>query len=79
MLVLSRKEGESIVINDDIVVTIVRNKGGVVRVGIEAPQDVRIVRSELLLDNEPIERMGNEQTEIKHHVKGDGKNPRLAV
>lgn len=47
MLVLSRKEGERLVIGDNIVVTINRISGNRVTLGIEAPRDVRIVRGEL--------------------------------
>lgn len=48
MLVLSRKEQEQIIINDSIVITIVRIDKRVVRVGIKAPPEVTIMRSELL-------------------------------
>jgi carbon storage regulator len=48
MLVLSRKETESIVIDGRIRVTVGEIKGGKIRLGIEAPQDVPIRRSELL-------------------------------
>jgi carbon storage regulator len=48
MLVLSRKLNESIVIRDDVVVTVLDISGGKVRLGVEAPADVKIVRSELL-------------------------------
>lgn len=47
MLVLSRKVGESIRIGDNIELQIVAVRGGRVRVGITAPDDVRILRSEL--------------------------------
>ena len=47
MLVLTRKANEEILIGDNIKITLVRIKGGSVRVGIEAPRDVRIVRGEL--------------------------------
>ncbi len=47
MLVLSRKEGEQLVIGDNIVLTINRISGNRVAIGIEAPRDVRIVRGEL--------------------------------
>jgi carbon storage regulator len=47
MLVLTRKTQERIVIGRDIVVTIVRVQGQSVRIGIEAPDDVRIRRGEL--------------------------------
>ena len=47
MLVLTRKIDEQILIGDDIKVTLVRVRGNTVRIGIEAPRDVRIVRGEL--------------------------------
>ncbi len=54
MLVLSRKVGESFVIGDKIVVTVVRIAGGGVRLGIEAPSDCVVVRQELGdLDGKP--------------------------
>lgn len=48
MLVLSRKDGESIRIGDNIVVTVVRTSGNTVRLGIEAPPDVPVLRGELI-------------------------------
>jgi carbon storage regulator len=47
MLVLSRKKNESIVIDDRIVITVVEVRGDKVRLGIEAPRDVPIHRSEV--------------------------------
>ena len=47
MLVLSRKERERIRVGDSIVVTIVRVAGDKVRIGIEAPPDVIVLRDEL--------------------------------
>ncbi len=44
MLVLGRKEGESIKIGDDIKITVVRLRSGEVRIGIEAPKALDIVR-----------------------------------
>ena len=51
MLVLSRKLGEKIYINDNICITIVDIDRGKIRLGIEAPRDVPIFRQELL--NQP--------------------------
>jgi carbon storage regulator len=48
MLVLARKENERIVIDGNIVLTVVRVSGGAVRLGIEAPREVAIKREELL-------------------------------
>ena len=47
MLVLSRKESEKIMLGEDIVLTIVRVTGDRVRLGIEAPDDMLILRKEL--------------------------------
>jgi carbon storage regulator len=47
MLVLSRKKNESIVINNDITITIVEIRGDKVRLGIVAPKDVAVHRQEV--------------------------------
>jgi carbon storage regulator len=47
MLVLSRKKLESIVIDEQIVITVVEIRGDKVRIGIEAPRDISIKRCEL--------------------------------
>ena len=47
MLVLTRKLQEKIQIADSITITVLRVKGNSVRLGIEAPRSVRVVRSEL--------------------------------
>ena len=48
MLVLSRKLGEKIYIGDNICITVVDIDRGKIRLGIEAPRDVPVYRSELL-------------------------------
>lgn len=55
MLVLSRKQNERIRVGDSVVVTIVRVSGDKVRIGIEAPPDVRVLRDEL----EPCDALGS--------------------
>jgi carbon storage regulator len=47
MLVLARKVGEKILIGENISVTVVRVAQGVVRIGIEAPNEMPIVREEI--------------------------------
>ena len=47
MLVLSRKESQRIKLGDSIVVTVVRVSGDKVRIGIEAPPDLVVLREEL--------------------------------
>ena len=53
MLVLSRRERERIKLGDSIVVTVVRVSGDKVRLGIEAPRDITILREELDAHEEP--------------------------
>ena len=48
MLVLSRKCGEKIVIGDNITITVLTTDSGRIRIGIEAPDDVTILRAELI-------------------------------
>lgn len=57
MLVLSRKIGQQIIIGDGIVLVVKRIAGQRVTFGIEAPQDVRIVRGELTPFAEPVQRV----------------------
>lgn len=47
MLVLSRKEGERLVIGDNVVITVNRISGNRITLGIDAPREIRIVRGEL--------------------------------
>jgi len=47
MLVLSRKKNESILINDDIAIVVVEIRGDKVRLGIEAPKEVSVMRREV--------------------------------
>lgn len=63
MLVLSRKIGQSIVIGEKITVTVVAVKGNRVRLGIEAPEQIGVFRSELeviLPDNPDFTKEGPE-------------------
>ena len=50
MLVLSRKVGQKILIGDRISVTVVRVGQGGVRIGVEAPEEMEVVREELKSD-----------------------------
>lgn len=48
MLVLSRKPEEKIKIGDNIIIKIIRVQGDTVRIGVEAPKEIPVVRTELL-------------------------------
>ena len=56
MLVLSRRVGESIVIGDDVTVTVLEVRGDVVRVGVRAPRHVAVHREELWRELEEANR-----------------------
>ena len=47
MLVLTRKPGERLVIGDNIVITVVEIKGDNIRIGIDAPREVKVYRGEI--------------------------------
>jgi carbon storage regulator len=61
MLVLSRREGQRIVIGDGIEITVAEVQGSRVRIAISAPKDVRIVRGELL-DEQLLQARRDEET-----------------
>lgn len=63
MLVLSRRVGESIVVGDDVTVTILDVRGDVVRVGIAAPRSVAVHRAELLAELEETNRASASPTD----------------
>lgn len=48
MLIITRKKGESLIIGDDIEITISKIEDGSVKIGIQAPKEVSILRKELL-------------------------------
>lgn len=64
MLVLSRKPGERILIGEDIAVTVVRIGPNTVRLGIDAPRSMNIVRDELCSETEsskPVQKVAADQ------------------
>lgn len=53
MLVLTRKPAETIQIGDDIVIKVIRTGSNSVKLGVDAPDHVRVMRGELLDDRKP--------------------------
>ena len=70
MLVLTRKPEESIVINGNIIVTILNVEGDRVSVGINAPKDVKIFRSELL---DETRKLNKESINLPENILGGVK------
>ena len=76
MLVLSRKKNESIVINDNIVITVVEIRGDKVRLGIEAPKDVPVHRQEVYEAIHGVRDPGVKGTGVPApSAPADGTNP----
>jgi carbon storage regulator len=81
MLVLSRKVGERLVIGGNITVVISRVAGNRVTIGIEAPDDVRIVRGELKPERETLTGAGSAVAKAvvnSDHHAAEFAVPRLA-
>jgi carbon storage regulator len=68
MLILSRKPGQSFTVNDNIEITIVDISGDKVKIGIEAPKDVKILRNELLQTMEQNKKAAGSVTD-KHFLE----------
>ena len=66
MLVLSRHRDESIMIGDDVVITVVDIRGDKVRLGIDAPQEIPVHRQEVYdaikRENQKASRLGPQET-----------------
>jgi carbon storage regulator len=77
MLVLTRKKDQSIVINDNIEITVLDIQGDQVRIGINAPRSVSIHRKEVYMEiqqeNKTASQVGNVSFEdiIKNNLKPD--------
>jgi len=74
VLVLTRKLKEALLIGDDITVTVLSIDGDRIRLGIEAPSNVRIVRRELLEEVEDANKMAAQSAFFLDQWRQVGKN-----
>lgn len=79
MLVLTRKVEQKIQIGPDITITILRVKGQSVRVGVEAPRSVRVLRAELPLHDELPEDAANDEVVSSQPVIRGTIRPKSAL
>lgn len=70
MLVLTRKQFQKIRIGDDVVIKVIRTSKGSVKIGIEAPEDVRVMREEIYETGADRTRVNNRQLAELDQVHG---------
>jgi carbon storage regulator len=78
MLVLARKRSEMIQIGDNIIIKVIETGSRWVKIGIEAPDDVRVVRAELFGipgPQHPLATFLEKRRELKRRRTKDGKSP----
>lgn len=63
MLILTRRSGETIMIGDNVTVTVLSVKGNQVRIGVNAPREMRVDREEIR------ERINNEKKQAAVHAE----------
>jgi carbon storage regulator len=63
MLVLTRRAGESVMIGDNVIITVLEARGDVIRLGIQAPRDVQVHREEVYRELQAANREAASPTE----------------
>lgn len=79
MLVLSRKQNQEIVIGDGIKITVLKIKGNTIRLGIEAPRDVKVIRGELSPLPENNQTESGREANVTVVFSNDPSNPKPNV
>jgi carbon storage regulator len=67
VLVLTRRPGESVMVGDDIVITVLDVRGDVVRLGIKAPRAVQVHREEVYQELQRVNREAASPTDLAVH------------
>ncbi|HLJ03892.1 MAG TPA: carbon storage regulator CsrA [Solirubrobacteraceae bacterium] len=75
MLVLTRKSNQSIMIGDDIEVSVLAIMGEKVRIGIQAPRDVPVFRKEVYLEIQQERGTKDVRKEVDAALQGMGEKP----
>ena len=66
MLILTRRVGETLMVGDDVTVTVLGVKGNQVRIGVNAPKDVAVHREEIY------QRIQREKSDAEHDKESQG-------
>lgn len=66
MLVLARRKSESIRIGNDVLITILESRGQQIRIGIEAPKEIKVLRAEAYLRINPVEEALDHSTSSRN-------------
>lgn len=74
MLILSRRMGEKLVIGENVTVTILSVKGNQIRIGIDAPRDVRVDREEIYQRIQQEKKLLNGNDLVRFPVSGVNKS-----
>ncbi|GII24523.1 carbon storage regulator CsrA [Planosporangium mesophilum] len=80
MLVLTRRPGESVMIGDDVVITVLDVRGDVVRLGIKAPRSVQVHREEVYLELQKVNQEAASPSDVavealSRMLRPDGEKP----
>jgi carbon storage regulator len=75
MLVLTRRAGESVMIGDDVVITVLEARGDVIRLGIQAPRSVQVHREEVWRELQAVNREAASPTEAAVQAVSDLLRP----
>lgn len=76
MLILTRRVGESLMVGDDVTITVLGVKGNQVRIGVNAPKDVSVHREEIYqrIQREKLNKLENLQAPPSHKTPYESGN-----